>query len=327
MHLLLCFVALAWAGAADVLASKSAQGLSMRFHLGSFDALIAALFLLFLVVVGFHVLDWIATRGQFEQQILPLPRRVTASAEWRVGAAVGWGLSLATLLPLLLSAHLHARLNLQVRSVVPILIAFATMLVASLAEEVIFRGFPFRRLIEAVGPSWAALLLSLLFAAVLVLANPPGNMGLSLLNETLFGVLLALAWLRTHGLWIGWGLHFAYRAITAVVFGLPVAGLGVFGSLADTFATGPRWLSGGVFGLDAALFTAPVLLGGILALYRVTRQYAWEYTFPQLHPAGYEVTVAPPPPHAAMEKAAPPPPLVQILPSTPRSLDERLPDR
>ena len=326
MHLALCVVALAWAGAADVLASKSAQGLSVRFHLGTLDSLIAALFLLFLVVVGFHMLDWIATRGRFEQEVLPLPRRRTAAAEWGVGAAIGWALSLAAVLPLLLSGHLHARLNLQPGSIVPILLAFATLLVAALAEEVVFRGFPFRRLMQAVGPSWATVLLSVLFALVLVLANPPSSLGIALAVETLFGVLLAMAWLRTHALWTGWGLHFAYRAITAVVFGLPVAGHGVFGSLADTFATGPRWLTGGAFGLDAALWTAFLLLAGMIALYRATRQYAWDYTFPQLQPGGYEVTVPPPPAHAAMEKAAPPPPLVQILPSTQRSSDGRSPE-
>ena len=169
----------------------------------------------------------------------------------------------------------------------------------------------------------SALLLSLLFAAVLVFANPPRSLSLALVNETLFGVLLAVAWLRTHALWTGWGLHFAYRAIPAVLFGLPVAGRGVFGSLADTFASGPRWLSGGAFGLDAALLTSLILLGGLAVLYRVTRQYAWDYTFPALRPAGYEVAVAPPPAHAAMEKAAAPPPLVQIMPSTPRSSDDR----
>ena len=323
MHLALCVVALTWAGAADVLASKSAQGLSVRFHLGSLESLISALFLLFLVVVGFHMLDWIATRGRFEDQILPLPRRATASAEWGVGVAVGWGLSLAAVLPLLLSGHLHARLNLQAGSIVAILLALATFLVASLAAETVFRGFPFRRLIQAVGPSWATILLSVLFGLVLVLANPPGSMGMALVGETLFGVVLAMAWLRTHALWTGWALHFACRAITAVIFGLPVAGRSVFGSVADTFATGPRWLTGGAFGLDAALLTAPVLLAGMIALYRVTRQYAWDYTFPQLQPGGYEVTVAPPPAHVAMERAAPPPPLVQISPLTPGSSQDR----
>ena len=325
MHLALCVVALAWAGAADVLASKSAQGLSVRFHLGTFDSLIAALFLLFLVVVGFHMLDWIATRGRFDEQILPLPRRATSAVEWGVGAAVGWALSLVAVLPLLFSGNLHARLNLQAGSFMPILIAFATLLVASLAEEAVFRGFPFRRLLQVVGPTWATLFLSVLFALVLVLANPPRSLWIALADETLFGVVLAMAWLRTHALWTGWGLHFAYRAVTAVVFGLPVAGRDIFGSVADTFATGPRWLTGGAFGLDAALLTALVLLAGMIALYRATSHFAWDYTFPQLQPAGYEVTVAPPPAHAAMERAAPPLPLVQILPTTPRSSDDRLP--
>jgi len=85
------------------------------------------------------------------------------------------------------------------------------------------------------------------------------------------------------------------------------------------YATGPRWLSGGAFGLDAALPTALVMLAGMIVLYRATRDYAWKYTHPPIVAAGYEVTVAPPAAHVAMEKAAAPAPLVQILPSTPQS--------
>ena len=318
MHIALFAVALAWSGGAEVLASKSAQGLSVRFQLGRLEPLLAALFFLFLVVVGFQMLDWIATRGRFGAEVLPLPRRITWRAEWGVGAAVGWGLGLVALLPVLVSGNLHSSLDSQPGSALAVLLALSTILIVCLGEEVVFRGYPFRRLVEAVGPSWAALLSALIFGLVLVLANPPSSITLPWINEALFGVLLALAWLRTRALWTGWGLHFAYRAVMAVIFGLPVAGQGVFGALADSFATGPRWLSGGAFGLDAALLTTIVLLAGMLALYRATRQYAWDYTFPALHPGGYEVSVAPPPAHAAMEQAVPPPPLVQILPTTPR---------
>jgi hypothetical protein len=130
-------------------------------------------------------------------------------------------------------------------------------------------------------------------------------------------LLLAMAYLRTNALWVGWGLHFAYRAVAAILLGLPIAGHGEFGSLADTFTTGPRWLSGGAFGLDAAYLTIPVLLVGLSVLYTATREYAWAFTHPLILPAGYAVEVAPPAAHVAMEKAAAPSPLVQILPAGP----------
>ncbi len=40
----------------------------------------------------------------------------------------------------------------------------------------------------------------------------------------LAGVLLSIAWLRTHGLWLPWGLHFAWNASLGILFGLPVSG-------------------------------------------------------------------------------------------------------
>ena len=195
----------------------------------------------------------------------------------------------------------------------------AVLLVLSLAEEVIFRGYAFRRLGAAIGPAWAAVAISLLFGTLLVQANPPHNTLVALVDCTLFGLLLAIAWMRTHALWLGWGLHFAYRAVAAVVLGLPIAGHGEFGSPTEMYASGPRWLSGGAFGLDAAFLTGVAMLGAIVVLYRATRDYAWKYTHPPIVAGGYEVTVAPPAAHAAMEAAAPPPPLVQILPSTPQS--------
>jgi len=162
-------------------------------------------------------------------------------------------------------------------------------------------------------------LISVLFAALVVQANPPRNTLMAMVDCTLFALLLAMAWLRTHALWLGWGLLFAYRAVTAIVLGLPIAGRSEFGSPTDMYASGPRWLTGGAFGLDAALLTGVVMLGGMIVLYRATRDYAWQYTHPPIVAGGYEVTVAPPAAHVAMEKAAPPPPLVQILPSTPQT--------
>jgi uncharacterized protein len=309
-----------WAGAASVVADKAARGIAERFQAGVFEALMQGLFLLFLAVVGLRTLDWIATHGRYTGEIVRLPRRRGWATEWGVGAAVGWGLCLAAVLPLLLSGHLHGHLMWQRSSALAIVLALGTLLCVTLAEEIFFRGYAYRRLSDAIGESWAAVLMSIVFAGSMMVVNRPLNWTMALIDGTLFGLLLTMAYLRTHALWVGWGLHFAYRAVAAVLLGLPIAGHGEFGSIIDVFASGPRWLTGGAFGLDAALFTAVVMWAGMAVLYRVTRDYAWEYTHAPIVAGGYEVVVAPPAAHVAMEReAAAAPILVQILPTTPQT--------
>ena len=316
MQFTLFVTAMAWAAAANMIADRAAAGISVRFGLGMAESLLENAFLLFLAVVGFRALDWIATRSRYASQAWPLPKRPTSRVEWAVGAAIGWGLCLAAVLPVLLSGHLHGQFVWNSNTLPGIVASVASLLVGTLALEVVFHGYVFRRLIDSVGPSLASILMSVLFAVLVVGANPPRNAMLAMIDCTLFGLVLATAWLRTHGLWVGWGLHFGYRAVMAVAIGLPVAGRAEFGSATDMYTWGPRWLTGGAFGLDAAFPTFFVMLGGMALLYRATRDWAWHYTFPTLEPGGYEVVVAPPAAHVAMEKAAAPPPLVQILPVT-----------
>ena len=315
----LFLTALAWVGAAFSIAGRSAQGLTVRFNLLPAEPLLEALFLLFLTVLGFRALDLVAARGREAESVLPLPPRATCSAEWGLGAAVGWALALAAVLPLLVTLHLHTILSWPPGTSLTLLLSLATLLALALAEEVIFRGYPFARLSLAIGSSAAAIVLSVLFAALLLSAGPAGQGFFAFLDSALFGLLLALAYLRTHALWLGWGLHFARRAATAILIGLPIAGHVEFGSFAQTYAGGPRWLSGGAFGPDAAVLTALLLLAAFALLYRLTRDYAWTYTRPPIIAAGYEVNLAPPAAHAAMEQAVAPPPLVQILPTTPQA--------
>lgn len=302
-----------------MIAERASAGLSVRFRFGMMESLLKNAFLLFLSVVGFRALDWIATRSRYTDQAFPLPRRAGWRVEWAVGAAIGWGLCLAAALPVLLSGHLHAQFVWNSNTGVSMWVSLASLMVGALALEVVFHGYAFRRLIDSVGAGWASVLISTVFAVLVVGANPPRNAMLAMIDCTLFGLLLATSWLRTHGLWVGWGLHFGYRAVMAVVLGLPIVGQAEFGSATDMYTSGPLWLTGGAFGLDGAFLTFFVLLGGMAVLFRATREYAWHYTFPTLEPGGYEVSVAPPAAHVAMEKSVAPPPLVQILPTTPQT--------
>ena len=127
--------------------------------------------------------------------------------------------------------------------------------------------------------------MSLLFGLGHVL-NPGATMA-SILVTMLAGLLLSVAWLRTHGLWLGWGLHFAWNASMGILFGLPVSGINDFASFVQTRAFGRLWLTGGDYGPEGAAFTVIVLLIGIVVLVRVTRDYAWDYTYVPIVAAGY----------------------------------------
>jgi membrane protease YdiL (CAAX protease family) len=335
-HFLLFLAAGFWIVAARGLAERATQGLTVRFNLSTLSNLLQQLFFLFLLLIGFSVLRWISSRQPSARNSTPgntttqdltrfngiratnaLPARATTREEFLRGTALGWALVLAAVLPMMLLGSLHPEFNLNVGNLGYALLALLTIAVATLALEVAFRGFLFIQFIQATGPVFATLFLSLLYATLS--AFRPDATALSILDTFLFAVLFCTAYLRTRALWIGWGIHFAWSAVAAIVFGLPIATDFGFNNLIFTSVTGPEWLTGGPYGPEASFVTAIVLIIGIFALHRLTRHYAWEYTYTPPVASGYPMDIAPPAAHTAMEDeaAAAPAPLVQILGATP----------
>ena len=320
LQLALFVTSVVWFLASDTVAAHAARGLSERFGLGPARPLLTSILLLFLLAVGFSILQAIAHKTSSLRDVLGLPKRPTAAREWQLGAALGWGLVTLAILPMAVAGTLNIQFWTQPRAFGLLFLNLATLAVASLVEEVAFRGYPYRRLIEAVGPVAATIAMSLLFGIGHVLN--PGSTWDSTLVTILAGLLLSVAWLRTRGLWLGWGLHFAWNASIAVLFGLPVSGINDFASVVQTRAFGKLWLTGGDYGPEGAAFTVIVLLIGIAVLVRLTRDYAWHYTYVPIVGAGYPMEAQPPAAHVAMEQQARPPAavsLVQILPTTPQS--------
>ncbi len=320
LQLALFVTSAAWFFCSDALARRAAQGFADHLDMQAARPLLAALFLLFLLAVGFSMLQSIAGGRSSLREVVGLPRRVTAAREWALGAALGWGLVVLAVLPMALAGAFYVQLWSQPRAFGLLLLNFVTLAVAALAEEVAFRGYPYRRLIEATGPVKATIALSLLFGFLHAL-NPYATWT-SVLATVLAGLLLSIGWLRTHGLWLPWGLHFAWNACTGVLFGLPVSGRNDFSSVVQTRTFGHLWLTGGDYGPEGAAFTLLVLILGIAVLVRVTRDYAWDYTRKPIVAAGYPTEVAPPAAHLAMEEQGNVPAaanLVQILPATPQS--------
>lgn len=308
---------MAWILAAQALAARAARGISLALNLGVERFLLSAVFFLFLLWVGFSILQAISVGPVPVRELLGLPKRASSRREWALGAAIGWGGIAVAVLPMALARTLHVQLWTEPRAFELAFINLLTLAVAALAEEVAFRGYPYRRLIEATGPVKATILMAVFFG-LLHMLNPDATW-VSVLITILAGVLLSVAWLRTHGLWLPWGLHFAWNASMGVLFGLPVSGLGNFSTVVQTRAVGRDWLTGGDYGPEAAVFTGLVLLACIGVLVRVTRDYAWHYTYTPGIPGGYPMEAQPPAAHTAMENQARPAPLVQILPATPQN--------
>jgi membrane protease YdiL (CAAX protease family) len=325
-HLLLFLGAGLWIVAAQGLASRAAAGLSIRFNLSIYADLFQQAFFLFLLLVGFATIRWIATRSPNPDHFTrlngirstnALPSRATTREEWLRGAALGWALVLAAILPMMLRGSLHPEFNLTFANLGYAILSLVTIAIATLALEVAFRGFLFAQFIEATGPVFATLFLAFLYATLS--AFRPDATLFSILDTFLFAVLFCIAYLRTRALWIGWGIHFAWNAAAALLFGLPIAGDAGYNNLIFTSVTGPQWITGGPYGPEAAFFTAIILIIGIFVLLRITRHYAWEYTYTPPTASGYPMDIAPPAAHTAMENeaTAAPAPLVQILSTTP----------
>ncbi len=135
---------------------------------------------------------------------------------------------------------------------------------AAMAEELTFRGYPFQRLLDAVGPVVAAIIMSVQFGAV-HLGNPNAS-PMGFINTVLVGGLFCAAYLRTRKLWLPFGIHFGWNATLGLLLGLPVSGLNEFAVFVAGRARGPVWLTGGRYGIEASLVGTGVILLGFLAL-------------------------------------------------------------
>jgi hypothetical protein len=137
-----------------------------------------------------------------------------------------------------------------------------TLLVGALAEELMFRGFPFQHLEKGIGTVQAVVVLSIFYALLHILN--PAAMAWGIANTFLIGVMLTVAYLRTRALWLPWGIHFGWNATLGLLLGLPVSGIRSFNLWIYTQAYGPKWLTGDFYGIEAAATGTVAILIGIL---------------------------------------------------------------
>jgi membrane protease YdiL (CAAX protease family) len=129
-------------------------------------------------------------------------------------------------------------------------------LVASLYEELYFRGYPQFTLTRGIGFWPAAVLISFYFGASHYFEKPMETW-MDFASTGLAALFFCFTLRRTGDLGFAIGWHFAYNFGSLFVFGGPNTGnqgKPVLGHLLDSSFHGPDWLTGGPMGPEASIF-------------------------------------------------------------------------
>lgn len=186
-----------------------------------------------------------------------------------VGLFIGAALMILPVLILSIIGYIHWQVN--VFSFSAVLYGLSIFLFVAIAEELLFRGFMFQRLIQALGKWPAQLIVAALF--LLTHINNPGMNGtvkiLASMNIFIASILFGIAFIKTNNLAMPLGLHFMANFMQGTILGFGVSGDKEPSLLKPVFGNAPIWISGGDFGIEASI-------GGMFFVVLITISlYCW----------------------------------------------------
>ena len=188
-----------------------------------------------------------------------------ALIEWAGGAALGVLLGLLTLAPLW-GMSVYRVEGLGDSS--PFIKQVPEMLLVSVMEEILMRGVVFRIAQQAWGTRRALVLTTLLF----VVAHLPGEISpVGMLVTAAASLAFTAAYQLSGRLWLPMGMHFAWNYLFSAVFSVPVSGHEAQGWLQGSMS-GPDWLSGGAYGVEASAMA--LFVWSVAAALLLRRAYA-----------------------------------------------------
>lgn len=308
-------LAAAWFLFSDLVASRAAGGLTS----GDLEEPLYRILLLFLLIVGYWIMSRLGQRRMDPAKATALIPRAGWSGEFALGAALGWAGVVACVLPAALIGGLVITAFTNAHQFFIAILDLIALAAGTLATEIAFRGYPFLRLVEAMGPPLGAFFMAVVYAIWRTHAAPTTTA--SVLVSFFLGLILAHAVLRTRALWVGWGFHFAWIATMSMLFGLPISGSMNYSPIFVTNVVGPVWITGGSQGPEGSAFAVLVSFLLLFWMVRLTGDLKHKYGYAEIVAAGIPVDIdaaARQQHEAAMAEAAPPTPsLVQILPAEP----------
>jgi hypothetical protein len=142
---------------------------------------------------------------------------------------------------------------------------FLVLLISATNEELAFRGYPFQKLVESLGPLGAVAVCSACFG--LAHLGNPHHTCISTVNTMLVGIPFSIAYLRTRSLWMPVGMHFTWNYVQGFIFGLPVSGFAFPHSLLKLQVRDGTWLTGSDYGPEGGLLSTVAIVGAGVFLF------------------------------------------------------------
>ena len=147
---------------------------------------------------------------------------------------------------------------------------------AALAEELLFRGYPFAVLRSVAGSVFAVVATSVLFALVHV-ENQTAMSDTSALWQGILAVFVAGIFLGsivvvTGSVYAAWAAHFAWNFVLGGIMHSPVSGIPVPAADYRVVDGGPDWATGGGWGPEGGAGALLGMLAAMAILFMISRR-------------------------------------------------------
>jgi membrane protease YdiL (CAAX protease family) len=155
----------------------------------------------------------------------------------------------------------------------------------SFVQDIVFLVIIFKLTEEFFG-SWIAIVLYAVFFGLLHIGNENATFW-TIIGLVLGSLILPAAYMCSRRLWLAWGIHFGWNYVQDGVFGMPNSGITKLPSWITPAIEGPKWITGGAFGIEASYVAVFLCLAaGLIVLKKAIdrRQLvlpAWKRKRPQ----------------------------------------------
>ena len=209
------------------------------------------------------ILLWLFMRFIDKQPLIDLGFKIKGRLkEFNYGIILGFIImSFAFLFLLLINEIVFVNSSFDFKKVILSIILFAGV---SIFEEVIFRGYLLKNLLESFNP-YVALFISAIFFSLIHGYNPNVTT-LGLCNIFLAGFFLGASYVFTKNLWFPIALHFSWNFFQSM-FGFKVSGLDSY-SIIEFNIPENNMLNGGEFGFESSYLSVIILILGTFIIWK-----------------------------------------------------------